>query len=112
MTTLGLGSCLLKRALGVLAGLALVLALYFALASSYSAVLKTLPVVDVFVLAGLYTARVVAGGIATGYAPSVWLLTFSGFLFLSLALLKRTVELQRKHEPAGSALARRGFDFT
>ena len=48
---------------------------------------------DVFVLAGLYTHRILAGAIATGIAPSFWLLALSMFFFLSLAMLKRYSEL-------------------
>jgi 4-hydroxybenzoate polyprenyltransferase len=48
----------------------------------------------VFVLAALYTIRVIGGGIATGYTVSLWLLAFSSFLFLSLAMVKRVAELQ------------------
>jgi 4-hydroxybenzoate polyprenyltransferase len=47
----------------------------------------------VFVLAGLYTLRVLAGGSATGIAISPWTLAFSMFLFLSLAMVKRYSEL-------------------
>jgi 4-hydroxybenzoate polyprenyltransferase len=50
-------------------------------------------VVDVLALAGLYTHRIVAGGIATGIPISSWLLGFSLFFFLSLAFAKRYVEL-------------------
>lgn len=50
---------------------------------------------DVFALAGLYTLRILAGQGATGIECSNWLLGFSMFLFLSLALLKRYIELER-----------------
>ena len=49
--------------------------------------------VDVMVLAGLYAVRVLAGGVATSIGLSFWLLGFSIFLFLSLALLKRYSDL-------------------
>lgn len=66
----------------------------YAIASiGYSLALKEFPLVDVFILAGLYTIRIIGGGLATGNAASMWLLAFSGFLFLSLALLKRIQEL-------------------
>jgi 4-hydroxybenzoate polyprenyltransferase len=48
---------------------------------------------DVFVLAGLYTMRLVAGSVVTGIPNSSWLLVFSMAIFLSLALVKRHVEL-------------------
>jgi 4-hydroxybenzoate polyprenyltransferase/phosphoserine phosphatase len=71
-----------------------VLAVYFALTSGYSWRLKQVPILDVFVLAGLYTIRLVAGHAATGIENSFWLLAFSMFIFLSLALAKRFTELQ------------------
>ena len=48
---------------------------------------------DVFVLAGLYTIRLIGGHEATKIEYSFWLLAFSVFMFLSLALLKRCTEL-------------------
>lgn len=71
-----------------------VLALYFALTSSYSLYLKQLVLVDVIVLAQLYTVRVYAGGAATDIVPSHWLLTFALFMFFSLALMKRFTEIK------------------
>ena len=50
--------------------------------------------VDVLLLAGLYTVRVLAGAAAVDIVPSFWLLAFSIFLFLSLALAKRHAELK------------------
>ncbi|KWT72590.1 MULTISPECIES: UbiA family prenyltransferase [unclassified Variovorax] len=70
-----------------------VLLLYMALTSAYSLFLKRRAVVDVFALAGLYTIRVAAGTAATGLPLSFWILSFSMFIFLSLALAKRYVEL-------------------
>ena len=70
-----------------------VLLLYMALTSAYSLTLKRRAVVDVFALAGLYTIRVAAGTAATGLPLSFWILSFSMFIFLSLALAKRYVEL-------------------
>jgi 4-hydroxybenzoate polyprenyltransferase len=71
----------------------LVLAVYFLLTTSYSWRLKQIALLDVFVLAGLYTIRLIAGHAATGIAYSSWLLAFSMFIFLSLALAKRFTEL-------------------
>jgi len=75
----------------------------YALASAaYSLVLKRQPVTDVLVLAGLYTVRIYAGAAAVGVPVSEWLASFSMFLFLSLALMKRAVELARlQRAPAG-----------
>src|SRR3954471_11877833 len=74
------------------------LGLYFVGTVSYSIYLKRLLLLDVLVLAGLYTHRILAGGIATNVRVSAWLLGFSMFLFTSLAFAKRFVEL---HAQAG-----------
>jgi 4-hydroxybenzoate polyprenyltransferase len=87
-------------------GFAAVLAVYVLLTTSYSWKLKRIVLLDVFVLAGLYTIRLIAGHEATKIEYSFWLLAFSMFFFLSLALLKRFTELaalrqSNKHGPAG-----------
>lgn len=69
------------------------LAGYFLLTCAYSLRLKRMVLVDCLALATLYTLRIVAGAAATGIEPSFWLLAFSGFLFLSLAFVKRYAEL-------------------
>lgn len=66
---------------------------YYGLTTGYSLYLKRRIVIDICVLAGLYTVRIVAGGAATGIPLSVWLLAFSIFFFLSLAAVKRQTEL-------------------
>jgi len=71
----------------------LIILAYYLLSLSYSLNLKRRVVVDICVLAGLYTIRIIAGGIATGIDLSVWLLAFSMFFFLSLAAVKRQAEL-------------------
>lgn len=75
------------------ASFAATLVLYYGVTLSYSLWLKKRMVVDVMTLAGLYTLRVVAGGLALGIVLSFWLLAFSMFIFLSLALVKRYAEL-------------------
>lgn len=69
------------------------LAIYFVGTVTYSLYFKRRLLLDVLVLAGLYTHRILAGGIATQVPISAWLLAFSMFLFLSLAFAKRYVEL-------------------
>ncbi|MGY4167826.1 UbiA family prenyltransferase [Bradyrhizobium sp. USDA 4529] len=66
---------------------------YFMLTSAYSIFLKRKMFVDVVVLAMLYTTRIVAGGVAAEIQISQWLFIFSMFVFTSLALIKRYVEL-------------------
>ncbi len=70
-----------------------VLAAYLAVTTAYSFRLKHVPLVDVIVLAMLYTGRVIAGAAATSLWPSPWILGFSLFFFLSLAFVKRYAEL-------------------
>ncbi len=71
----------------------LVLGGYYLLTTAYSFGLKRKPVVDVLLLAALYTVRVIAGAAAVAVVPSFWLLAFSMFIFFSLALAKRYTEL-------------------
>jgi 4-hydroxybenzoate polyprenyltransferase len=69
------------------------LGIYFAGTVSYSLYFKRRLLLDVLMLAGLYTHRILAGGIATEVPVSAWLLAFSMFFFLSLAFAKRHVEI-------------------
>ncbi len=84
------------------------LVLYFAITVAYSFYLKRLLLVDVIVLAWLYTQRVLAGGFATGVSISAWLLAFSMFIFLSLAFAKRHIELRHALDENGK-LRSRGY---
>lgn len=84
-------------------------AAYLAATLSYSLYLKERLFLDVLVLAGLYTHRVLAGGVAAGVEVSSWLLAFSVFFFLSLALVKRYVELIEKSRSEAGAVARRAY---
>ena len=62
-----------------------------------------------FVLAGLYSIRLVAGQLATGIVLSNWLLVFSMFIFLSLALAKRFLELQMLRQENKTDAKGRGY---
>ena len=70
------------------------IALYLIIAILYSLFLKKVVIVDVIVLAGLYTMRIIAGAFVIKNMPTFWLLAFSMFLFFSLALIKRYAELR------------------
>jgi 4-hydroxybenzoate polyprenyltransferase len=85
------------------------LTLYVVLTTAYSLVLKKVAVVDVLLLAGLYTLRVLAGIAAAHVRFSAWLLAFSMFLFLSLAFLKRYTEVSAMDGEAGEQVRRRGY---
>lgn len=90
-------------------GFAGILALYLAITTAYSFSVKRMLLLDVFVLAGLYTIRVLAGGVAASIEYSFWLLAFSVFFFLSLALVKRFTELQQVGETASREVTGRGY---
>ena len=80
---------------------------------AYSLRLKRMVLVDVIVLSGLYTIRMLAGCAATGLAVSPWLSAFSIFFFLSLAFVKRFSELdglRLQHSDAATmAIKGRGY---
>lgn len=85
------------------------LAAYLLGTSAYSLSVKRMLLIDVLALAGLYTTRILAGAAATGVDVSFWLLAFSIFFFLSLALVKRYVELRSTPLPAKERIAGRGY---
>lgn len=85
------------------------LALYVVLTSAYSLYLKRIAVVDVLLLAGLYTLRVLAGIAAAQVRFSTWLLAFAMFLFLSLAFLKRYTEVSAMEGSPTEQVRRRGY---
>lgn len=87
----------------------LLLVVYFASTTLYSFWLKRLVLIDVLVLAGLYTLRIIAGGAATNTHVSTWLLMFSLCVFTSLAFLKRYTELRDTVEREGRAISGRGY---
>lgn len=72
---------------------ALVLLCYYVMTLTYSLKLKRIVMIDVVLLAALYTVRIIGGTVAIGSELSFWLLAFSMFVFLSLAMLKRYTEL-------------------
>lgn len=90
-------------------GFLVVMLAYYLLTTAYSLNLKRRAVIDICVLAGLYTARIVAGGVATGIPLSVWLLAFSIFFFLSLAAVKRQAELTDSAERGALKASGRGY---
>lgn len=83
---------------------------YYLLTVAYSISLKRLIVIDVIALAMLYTLRIVAGTYAFGVFLTFWMLAFSMFIFLSLALVKRYAELREARRRGSEAIARgRGY---
>lgn len=86
------------------------LAFYFVTTLAYSLLLKQVPMLDVMTLAVLYTLRIIAGAAAIAVPLSFWLLSFSMFIFLSLALIKRYSELKAaRHAAQNCTLPGRGY---
>ncbi len=86
-----------------------VLLIYYTITLAYSLRLKAQVIVDVMLLSALYTLRIIAGSAATGIHPSFWLLSFSMFIFLSLALVKRYAEMRKLILDAQNKAAGRGY---
>jgi 4-hydroxybenzoate polyprenyltransferase len=88
---------------------ALWLGVYIVVTMAYSFYLKRIALVDVLMLSGLYTLRLLAGGAASGTAISHWLAGFAIFLFLSLAMVNRFSELENLRERGIAATHGRGY---
>jgi 4-hydroxybenzoate polyprenyltransferase len=87
-----------------------VLISYYILTSAYSLRLKRIVMLDVIVLATLYTTRILGGTAAIHSKPSFWLLAFSMFIFLSLAMVKRYTELLVLQHSGKVKISGRGYD--
>ena len=100
--------------LGAVVGLdfLIVLLVYLLLTVTYSFYLKRLVLVDCLTLATLYTMRIIAGAAAVSVSLSFWLLAFSIFIFLSLALVKRYAELLVQSKEGKNSAHGRGYLVT
>ena len=85
------------------------LGIYTVSTLTYSIYLKRKLLLDVFVLSGLYTVRIIAGSASTGIEVSPWLAGFSVFFFLSLAFVKRFSELEGVRERGGDGSSGRAY---
>jgi 4-hydroxybenzoate polyprenyltransferase len=85
------------------------LAAYYVITLAYSLWAKERVVLDILFLTGLYTMRLIAGAVATAIDLSFWLLAFSVFLFLSLALTKRYAEMLAARNAGQKKAAGRGY---
>lgn len=103
-----LGTVLLASSLPVTFWM--VLAGYYVLTVAYSFVFKRIVLIDTIILAGLYTIRIIAGAVVVGVDISFWLLLFSVFIFLSLALAKRYAELDVMRRQGKLDAAGRGYN--
>jgi 4-hydroxybenzoate polyprenyltransferase/phosphoglycolate phosphatase-like HAD superfamily hydrolase len=90
----------------------LLLLLYLVLTSAYSWGLKKYVLIDVLILSMLYTLRILAGSAAVEITTSSWLLSFSVFIFLSLALVKRCAELVWLRNNGAKVTPGRGYRVT
>jgi len=103
-------SFLLGAAVGV--DFLIVLFVYLLLTVTYSFSLKRLVLVDCLTLATLYAMRIIAGAAAVSVSLSFWLLAFSIFIFLSLALVKRYAELLVQSQEGKKSAHGRGYLVT
>jgi 4-hydroxybenzoate polyprenyltransferase len=103
----GVGCLVGAMVSGLFIGVTLI---YLALNLMYSFYAKRVVILDVILLAGLYTMRLMAGSVAVSLWPSHWLLAFSIFLFLSLALVKRYGELALMRRIEGDRAKARGYE--
>lgn len=85
------------------------LLIYLLSTVAYTFYLKRVPLLDVLVLSGLYTVRLLVGGAATDTPISQWLAGFSVFLFFSLALVKRFAELENLRASGSQPKNGRGY---
>jgi 4-hydroxybenzoate polyprenyltransferase len=100
-------ACIVALLVAPLAGLCLLF--YVAVTLGYSFGWKRIPLFDTFVIALLFTIRILIGIAAADLEPSAWLLTFSMFFFFSLALAKRHTEILRAAEHSLQKLEGRGY---
>jgi 4-hydroxybenzoate polyprenyltransferase len=104
---IGLAGFIMAGALGF--EVLLILAIYAVASLAYSFGLKRVPILDVVILAALFTMRLVFGIAIADVIPSPWLLVFSMFLFMSLSLAKRYTETARNSLAGAEEVQGRGY---
>lgn len=107
-----IGAALVGSALVLPVGFTGALGVYLVLNALYTFVLKRVAIADVIFLASLYSLRVLAGGLVTGIPVSPWLIGFSLFFFLSLAILKRYADLRILAGSEGGVRSSPGRDYS
>lgn len=108
---LGLIACGLAGALVLSPAFASLVVAYLILTLAYSYRLKSVPIVDVFVLGILFTLRILMGTALIGQPVAPWLLAFSLFFFISLSMAKRQSELvSAKNRGHAGPIAGRGYN--
>lgn len=76
------------------AAFSIVLFLYLLVSLLYSLKIKTYMAIDIIILTLLYLLRIISGAVLIQVPVSFWLMSFSIFVFLSLALIKRCAEIK------------------
>ncbi|MHB8271392.1 UbiA family prenyltransferase [Bradyrhizobium sp.] len=102
-------ACILGLWISPLAGICLIA--YVVVTLGYSFGWKRIPLFDAFIIALLFTIRILIGIAAAKLAPSAWLLTFSMFFFFSLALAKRHTEILKAAEHHLQKVEGRGYQL-
>ena len=88
-----------------------VLLIYLLITTLYSWRFKQIILLDVITLAGFYAIRILAGTAAYGVETSPWLIAFSIFIFLSLAVVKRYAELREALQMHPEKIGARGRGY-
>lgn len=101
--------CATAAAIPLPARFAPFLLIYFVVSVSYSLFFKRMALIDVLILASLYTIRIFCGSVATDVPLSAWMQSFSLFLFLSLAIVKRYSELHNLRAEHSTVQNGRGY---
>ncbi len=83
--------------------------LYVILNILYSNLLKKQYILDVLTLTSFYAFRLISGHLINDISFSSWILSFSIFLFFSLGLLKRYVDLKVSTKNYKKSLGGRGY---
>ena len=82
---------------------------YLVITLAYSLRLKRAALIDTVLLSFLYTLRLIMGATLAAVALSQWLLVFSMFLFVSLSMAKRHVEVLQLAAAGKRYAANRGY---
>ena len=82
---------------------------YFVISNLYTFIFKKFIFIDLLILGILYTLRIVGGGLITDISVSIWLLSFSIFFFISLASVKRQIELINAKKLMNKKISGRGY---
>lgn len=84
---------------------------YFIISNLYTFFFKKIIIIDLLILSVLYTSRILGGGFITDIYVSNWLLSFSIFFFISLASVKRLIEIVNTKRIKKKFLLGRGYSI-